>query len=77
VNYHALLAHYPKITYTRYKKLVGYFSDISEIWDAELTDLIKAGLDDTIAQAKRNSHKEKHPILSLRCSRVYSRYSAT
>lgn len=49
MNYHALLAHYPKITYTRYKKLVGYFSDISEIWDAELTDLIKAGLDDTIA----------------------------
>ena len=49
MNYHALLAHYPKITYTRYKKLTSYFSDISKVWEAELTDLIRAGLDDTIA----------------------------
>lgn len=49
MNYHALLAHFPKITYTRYKKLVGYFSDLAQLWQAELVDLSKAGLDEAIA----------------------------
>jgi DNA processing protein len=49
MDYRILLAHYPKITYLRYKKLTSYFSDISKVWEAEIIDLIKAGLDEAIA----------------------------
>jgi DNA processing protein len=49
MNYHAALAHFPKITYSRYKKLFGYFSNLANLWEAELDDLVKAGLEDNIA----------------------------
>ncbi len=49
MNYHAALAHFPKITYSRYKHLVGYFSNLENLWQAELDDLSKAGLGEQIA----------------------------
>lgn len=49
MNYHAALAHFPKITYARYKKLAAYFSDLKQLWDAEIHELIPAGLEESIA----------------------------
>lgn len=49
MNYHAALAHFPKITYSRYKQLLGYFSNLKQLWEAELDDLIKARLEENIA----------------------------
>jgi len=49
MNYNAALAHFSKITYSRYKRLIGYFSNTSHLWSAELTDLIRAGLEENIA----------------------------
>ncbi|MFA5175043.1 MAG: DNA-processing protein DprA [Patescibacteria group bacterium] len=43
------LAHFPKITYTRYRKLTAYFSDLKKAWEAEIADLAKAGLEEDIA----------------------------
>lgn len=48
MNYHALLAHFPKITYTRYKKLFNFFSTPQAIWEAEFSDLTKTGIEETI-----------------------------
>ncbi|HSR89332.1 MAG TPA: DNA-processing protein DprA [Candidatus Udaeobacter sp.] len=48
-NYHAALAHFPKITYSRYQKLAAYFSDLKELWSAELPDLVAAQLEENIA----------------------------
>lgn len=49
MNYHAALAHFPKITYSRYKNLLGYFFNLERLWNAEIDDLIKAGLGEQIA----------------------------
>ncbi len=49
MSYHAALAHFPKITYNRYQKLAAYFSDFKDIWNAEINELIQAGLDESIA----------------------------
>lgn len=49
MKYHAALAHFPKISYNRYKKLAAYFSDFYKLWDAELVDLVKAGIEENIA----------------------------
>jgi len=49
MKYHAALAHFPKMTYSRYKKLAAYFSDFKNLWDAELADLAKAGIEENIA----------------------------
>jgi DNA processing protein len=49
VNYHALLAHFPKITYTRFKKLFTYFSNAEAIWHAEFNELVQSGIDESIA----------------------------
>lgn len=43
------LAYFPKITYSRYQKLVGYFYSPEKIWQAELSEICKAGLDENIA----------------------------
>ncbi len=47
--YHAALAHFPKISYNRYQKLAAYFSDFRNLWDAEINELIQAGIDESIA----------------------------
>jgi DNA processing protein len=49
MNYHAALAHFPKITYARYKKLRTFFSDLKNLWSAEIEDLVNAGLEENIA----------------------------
>lgn len=49
MNYHALLAHFPKITSGRYQKLTAYFPDLKNLWEAEKTDLARAGLEEEIA----------------------------
>lgn len=49
MTYHAALAHFPKITYVRYKKLIGYFSNLDGLWSAELPEIIQAGIEENIA----------------------------
>ncbi|OGH92948.1 MAG: DNA protecting protein DprA [Candidatus Magasanikbacteria bacterium RIFOXYD2_FULL_39_9] len=49
MKYHAALAHFPKITYNRYQKLAAYFSDFKDLWEAEINDLVPAGLEANIA----------------------------
>jgi predicted Rossmann fold nucleotide-binding protein DprA/Smf involved in DNA uptake len=50
MNHHTLLAHFPKITYVRYKKLNHHFVNLSEVFEtAELGDIIKAGWEEHIA----------------------------
>jgi DNA processing protein len=49
MNYHALLAHFPKITYNRFKKIISYFSNLEELWNAEITQLKQAGIEESIA----------------------------
>ncbi|MBU0545814.1 DNA-processing protein DprA [Patescibacteria group bacterium] len=49
MNYHAALAHFPKITYNRYKKLVGHFSNLQNLWQAELEEICRAGMEENIA----------------------------
>jgi len=48
-TFDASLAHFPKITYVRYQKLTAYFSDLKNLWDAELPEMVAAGLEETIA----------------------------
>ena len=61
MRYHAALAHFPKITYVRYKKLANYFSDLKNLWEAELDELLRAGLDTAIAQ-EFLTWREQSPI---------------
>lgn len=74
MSYHAALAHFPKITYDRYRKLAAYFSDFSRhggtpphgggkisIEDAEISDLIAAGIGGDIA-GEFLAWREKNPI---------------
>lgn len=49
LKYHAALAHFPQITYSRYKKLAAYFSDLKNLWEVEIAELIAAGLEENIA----------------------------
>ncbi len=49
MTYNVALAHFPKITYARYKKLTAYFSNLSDLWEAELADLVQAGMEENIA----------------------------
>lgn len=50
MRYHAVLAHFTKITYSRYKKLAAHFSDLKNLWEAGLPELVKAGLEENIAR---------------------------
>lgn len=45
----AAFAHFPKMTYARFQKLRAYFSDLKNLWQAELPDLVAAGLAEEIA----------------------------
>lgn len=49
MNYHACLAHFPKITYPRYARLKAYFFNLQNLWQAELDEIVKAGLEENIA----------------------------
>jgi len=60
VNYQVLLAHFPKITYTRYARLKAYFFNLENLWQAELDDIVKAGLEENIA-FEFLTWKDKHP----------------
>ncbi|MFA7653767.1 MAG: DNA-processing protein DprA [Candidatus Magasanikbacteria bacterium] len=48
-HFDASLAHFPKITYSRYRKLTAYFSDLKNLWEAELPEMVAAGLEENIA----------------------------
>jgi DNA processing protein len=61
MSYHAALAHFPKINYNRYQKLAAYFSDLKNVWDAEINELIQAGIDGSIA-GEFLAWREKNPI---------------
>lgn len=61
MRYHTALAHFPKISYTRYKKLASHFSDLKNLWQAEIDDLIQAGLETAIAQ-EFLTWREQNPI---------------
>jgi DNA processing protein len=61
MDYHAALAHFPKITYNRYQRLAAYFSDFKNLWDAEIHDLITARLEENIAD-EFLTWREKNPI---------------
>ncbi len=61
MNYHAALAHFPKITYLRYKRLRNYFPTIADSWTAEVDDFIKAGLEEEIGH-EFIVWREAHPV---------------
>jgi DNA processing protein len=46
MNYSVLFAHFPKITFPRYQKLLQYFSDLEQAWESSAFNLIKAGWDE-------------------------------
>ncbi len=48
-HFDASLAHFPKITYVRYRKITAYFSNLKNLWDAELPEMVAAGLEENIA----------------------------
>lgn len=48
MNYHAALASFPKITYLRYKRLKDRFNNLENVWEAELDELVKAGVEEDI-----------------------------
>ena len=45
----AALAHFPKMTYQRFKKLWDFFGSPESAWGAEITEFIRAGWDENIA----------------------------
>lgn len=49
MDYAAAIVHFPKITYLRAKKLLSSFPHPKAAWEAELPELIAAGLEDSIA----------------------------
>lgn len=49
MNYSAAIVHFPKITYRRAKKLMSWFPNPKEAWEAELPELIQAGIEPEIA----------------------------
>lgn len=61
MNYHAWLAHFPKITYTRYARLKAYFLDLKNLYVAELDEIVKAGLEENIA-VEFLTWRDKNPI---------------
>ncbi len=49
LNYAGALAHFSKITYTRYKRLRAHFTSFEELWQAEVAELTAAGLPEGVA----------------------------
>lgn len=61
MSYHSWLAHFPKITYSRYARLQAYFLDLKNLYYAELDEIIKAGLEENIA-AEFLAWRDKNPL---------------
>jgi len=61
MHYHAWLAHFPKITYKRYSALKTHFLDFKNLYEAELDEIIKAGLEENIA-SEFLQWRDKNPI---------------
>ncbi|MBI5221863.1 MAG: DNA-protecting protein DprA, partial [Candidatus Magasanikbacteria bacterium] len=61
MNYHAWLAHFPKITYTRYARLRAYFGDLKNLYIAELDEIVKAGIEENIA-LEFLTWRDKNPL---------------
>ncbi len=61
MNYHAWLAHFPKITYKRYTALKIHFTDFQNLHITELDELLKAGLEENIA-SEFLTWRDKNPI---------------
>ena len=61
MNHLAAVAHFPKLTYNRYQKLAAYFSDFKDVWEAEINDLVPAGLEENIAH-EFLAWREANPI---------------
>ncbi len=61
MNYHAWLAHFPKITYKRYTALKSHFTDLKNLYEAELDEIIKTGLEENIAY-EFLTWRDKNPI---------------
>lgn len=59
--YHAALAHFPKITYARYKNLKAYFFDLKNLWQAEFVEIVKAGLEEDITH-EFLQWRDKNPV---------------
>lgn len=55
------MAHFPKITYKRYTALKVYFLDFKNLYDAELDEIIKAGLEENIA-SEFLTWRDKNPL---------------
>lgn len=49
MNKHIVLAHFPKISHSRYKRIIGYFSNLENFFRAELGDIVKCGWEENIA----------------------------
>lgn len=48
---HVALSYFPKITYRRYRLLAaGFPAPDEQLWEAEFSDLIRSGIDESIAQ---------------------------
>lgn len=61
MNYQAWLAHFPKITYSRYARLRAYFGDLKNLYTAELDEILKAGMEENIA-VEFLIWRDKNPI---------------
>ncbi|MCX6780306.1 MAG: DNA-processing protein DprA [Candidatus Magasanikbacteria bacterium] len=61
MNYQAWLAHFPKITYSRYGRLRAYFFDLKNLYTAELDEIVKAGIEENIAM-EFLTWRDKNPI---------------
>lgn len=64
MNHHAAFAHFPKITYLRYKRLRNYFSNLGDLWTADINDFTKAGLEEDIAREFIRWRKE-NPVAKI------------
>ncbi len=61
MDYHALLAHFPKLTPLRYRKLQAGFPELQKLWAAELTELIATGLEPAIADEFISWREKEQP----------------
>ncbi|MFA6547549.1 MAG: DNA-processing protein DprA [Candidatus Magasanikbacteria bacterium] len=60
MNHQVLLAHFPKITYARYARLKAHFFNLENLWETELDEIVKAGLEENIA-FEFLTWKDAHP----------------
>jgi len=61
MNYQAAIAHFPKLTYQRAKRLRDFFNSWQDAWEAEVPELARAGFEEGIA-AEFISWREKFSV---------------